>query len=50
MAGAIVIVAVILLAVFAARKSFFRKGGLMKGCVGCAGSCDCGCCGGGKQE
>lgn len=51
MANAIAVVAIVLAAVFAARKQF-RKGQWTKSCVGCAGHCaascggHCGHCGG----
>ena len=50
MAGTIVAILVVALAVWAARKSFLRKGGLGKGCVCCSGGCDCSCGCGGKQD
>lgn len=50
MANAIAVAAIVLAAVFAARKQF-RKGQWTKSCVGCAGHCSCGAgaghCGGG---
>ncbi len=44
MANAIAVAAIVLAAVFAARKQF-RKGQWTKSCVGCAGHC-AGSCGG----
>lgn len=48
MANAIAVAAIVLAAVFAARKQF-RKGQWTKSCVGCAGHCagSCGGCDGG---
>lgn len=45
MANAIAVAAIVLAAVFAARKQF-RKGQWTKSCVGCAGHCGCGAGGG----